>query len=105
MAKMYELRVARGAALLDAQEPDWWNGKDKPTIDLKTLNLGSTYYCVLGQVYGDYSDGLNELSLIDSSPYGFDIEDGGRALRQRYDTLGRRWRELITSRRRAAARA
>jgi hypothetical protein len=39
-------RVARGAALLDSYDPQWY---DK--IDLDTLDLGNTSWCVLGQLF------------------------------------------------------
>jgi len=54
-------RIERGAALLDTAAPGW-EGK----IDLNTLDLSSGWYCVVGQVYGDYIDGLAELKMIRS---------------------------------------
>lgn len=40
-------RIERGMALLDKRKPAWCK-----KIDLATLNLASSYRCVLGQVYG-----------------------------------------------------
>jgi hypothetical protein len=46
-------RVNRGIALIDQKYPHWWR-----VLDLETLDLRSTKNCVLGQVAGDYLDGL-----------------------------------------------
>jgi hypothetical protein len=46
-------RVNRGIALMDQKYPHWWR-----VLDLDTLDLRSTKNCVLGQVAGDYLDGL-----------------------------------------------
>jgi len=53
-----EARVARGAALLDANVLGWWD-----LIDTGSLNLSSYEMCVLGQVFGSYGAGLWELGL------------------------------------------
>lgn len=66
--------VARGIALLDEHGPEGWLEK----IDPQDLNLQSTSQCVLGQVYGDFSVGLEKLldesgrEVILASAYGFD---------------------------------
>ncbi len=51
-------RAERGAALLDQQKPGWW--KD---INPDSLDLMSNYDCVLGQVYGYFTYGADELRL------------------------------------------
>jgi hypothetical protein len=67
-----EERVARGAALLDQHRPGW-----EGEIRLGDLNIGSTQWCVLGQLHdgrNGYSTGLRELGLIgnkDAVRYGF----------------------------------
>lgn len=48
-----QARVAAGIALLDARRPGW-----EQQIDLGRLNIGSPKLCVLGQLYGLYSDGV-----------------------------------------------
>lgn len=40
--------VAKGAALLDERNPGW-----RERINLGTLEIGSVYDCVLGQLYGE----------------------------------------------------
>jgi hypothetical protein len=56
----YKPAVARGADFLDRTitAPEW-----RPQIDLAELNLASPYRCVLGQLYGNYSDGLQRLGV------------------------------------------
>lgn len=44
-------RVEAGAAWLDEHKPGWWH-----TINLDTLDIGSSCNCVLGQTYGDYTE-------------------------------------------------
>jgi len=48
----------RGAKLLDRACPDWHRRVYAPEID-----VDSTYFCPLGQVYGDYFRGRRELRL------------------------------------------
>lgn len=45
-----DARVLKGCELLDKKHPGW---ADK--IDLETFDLQSGAFCVIGQVYGDYS--------------------------------------------------
>lgn len=49
-------RVARGAAHLDVVRPGWFND-----IDTGTLTLSSGCRCTLGQVFGDYHEGLKAM--------------------------------------------
>jgi hypothetical protein len=49
-------RVNRGIALMDQKYPHWWR-----VLDIQTLDLRSTSNCVLGQVAGDFLDGMNTL--------------------------------------------
>lgn len=46
----------KGAALLDAERPGWWQLIDGGSLDLLGMNE-----CVLGQVYGSYMRGLHAL--------------------------------------------
>lgn len=43
--------VDKGAAALDRRRPRWFT-----KINCKTLNLANSCDCVLGQIYGEYSD-------------------------------------------------
>jgi len=68
-------RVNRGIALMDQKYPHWWR-----VLDLETLDLRSTENCVLGQVAGDYRDGLvtlfgsweNSFAYQSAIDHGFD---------------------------------
>lgn len=55
--KQHVLAARRGAKLLDKLDPKWFQH-----IDLKTLDLGSVSRCMLGQRYGDYSEGLDQIT-------------------------------------------
>lgn len=58
-------RAHRGAILLDRRQPDWWK-----KIDLRILNLRLSKLCILGQVYGDFFVGVDQLQLgWSSGPY------------------------------------
>ena len=48
--------VQRGMALLDAKLPGWEEG-----IDLDKLDLWDCELCVLGQLFGDFVDGVLRL--------------------------------------------
>ena len=80
-------RVQKGIDLLQEKHGADWVDK----IDLKSLNLGSTTECVLGQVYGDYHDGLKELQLHgESAKYGF-MSEG-----EPYTVLDEEWADRIS---------
>ena len=53
-----ESAVAQGAKLLDDRVPNW-----REEIDIDKLNMGSCLRCVLGQIYGEYEDGIDALNL------------------------------------------
>lgn len=85
-------RVKRGMALLEEKYGPEWASK----VDLDILDLGSSSSCVLGQVYGDWSEGVEALGLntdggdLDDSHFGFDSQGD-----ETYAELGRVWvREL-----------
>lgn len=71
--------VRKGAALLDVMEPGWFRPSK---VALSRLAMGSCEVCVLGQLYGDYMDGLNHLGIPEGEGYtaggrfGFDLDDG-----------------------------
>lgn len=50
--------VSAGAELLDRKRPDWFLH-----VSLDNLDLGSCYECVLGQLYGAYATGADQLEL------------------------------------------
>lgn len=90
-----EARVARGAALLDANVLGWWEVIDPSTVDVSDWDM-----CPLGQAFGNFSEGMDELAL----PYG-DAE--GEATRHGFNAdtaqeqrvLNALWRKVIQERR------
>lgn len=71
-----EKRVAAGAAVLDKMHPGW-----EQKINTGTLDIVSPVHCVLGQLYGRFGLGIEELTMDDDvssrdaavrfSAYGF----------------------------------
>jgi hypothetical protein len=92
-------RVAKGTALLDEKLPGWWRA-----INLVRLELNDCQDCLLGQLFGDYDDGLPELGLSDraAAESGF-AEPGFLLERTDYPSLGAEWVRVILARREAGA--
>jgi len=83
----YTSKIESGINLLNAHfgSESW-----KKDIDMDTLDLGSCGVCVLGQLFGDYSDGLVELGIAGGYGYGFDSTGSFRELTQAWkDALGK----------------
>lgn len=53
-------RARRGAALLDQVRPGWWK-----SITPEDIEMSSCHWCILGQVYGHYSCGVDTLARTD----------------------------------------
>lgn len=65
----YAAAVSKGAKWLDIQEPDWFG-----SVVTSILNMHDYYYCVYGQVFGDfYNFDLNNLTYRDMFNMGFTI--------------------------------
>ena len=91
-------RVAAGAALLDERRPGW-----AADVDPDGLEMRGCLECVLGQLFGQYEQGLGRLDIPTSAArgfaaerFGFDVyaSDGDAA----YDALNDLWREQIAAR-------
>lgn len=94
-----EESVALGAALLDERLPGW-----SEQVEIEELNMVSGAYCVLGQVFGDYLDGvadlwesaMNDVHRTDLAiEHGFDTEGGN----DDYELLRAEWTEQVARRR------
>jgi hypothetical protein len=97
--KTIEQRVADGATFLDMTVPGWWD-----RIDVKLLDLGNCFKCVLGQLCGDFGDGVVEFNVPDEVELGFDVRCGDLAFDSTlHDQLTGEWRRIILARRAAAA--
>ena len=89
-------RVAKGATLLDEYEPGWWK-----MIHLGSLQLKDCTFCILGQLFDDYEEGLPALGLSDiaAAESGF-AEPGDLPWRDTdYPALDAEWKRLILARR------
>jgi hypothetical protein len=94
-------RVQAGAAFLDEERPDWrWE------IDTATLDLSDDCGCVLGQIFGDFTDGFKALGITASqaADLGFDSQlrhqdtwyDGRlRDVDHEYNNLTEEWRYIL----------
>lgn len=107
-ADTIEIRVARGAALLDAARPWWWQESAPDPyapIELDRLDLGSCENCIIAQVTGEcYEDGV--LLLVDGGhhaaiEHGFTQSDDAE---ETFADLTAEWRRVILARREAAVR-
>jgi hypothetical protein len=89
----YAAKVAAGIKFLDSEAASGKisaNWRDKVKLD--SLDLGSCDVCVLGQLFGSYSDGQYELDLdvYDSNSYGFSPNNSYAELTQAWkDALGK----------------
>lgn len=89
-----EIRAFRGAQLLDKKKPGW-----EGLIELRALDISRGDMCILGQVYGGYTDGLRylEMSFMSEVPatnYGFVAGTGAT-----YYALDEAWSQEIIRRR------
>lgn len=95
---LIRLRVANGAALLDAEVPGW---ADK--INLDTFDMSYPRTCILGQLFGEYVDGRAALNLNvvtdDDVRHGFDSQGGDETIvALEYYSLGVCWEQAIDAR-------
>jgi len=71
-----ELAVNDGVDRLDAFYPEWPN-----EIDIDKLDMANGARCIIGQLFGDYLDGINTLGLDffseDDISHGFNLPPGG----------------------------
>jgi hypothetical protein len=118
-------RVARGAKLLDMYAPGWLK-----KVDTSALNIGNGSTCMLGQAFGEFSNGIRTLAktaikgsglrfddnygygdarvddiALDAPYYGFDVADGSENESQEYDLLGEAWKTEIATRQAFAKRS
>ncbi|AHH98235.1 hypothetical protein [Kutzneria albida] len=95
-APSIEERVARGAALLDEKQPDWFQ-----QIDLDKLKLDCPARCVLGHLYGSFDRGAFVLGIaFKEAAYGFD----GFEEHSELSALQAEWVRVITARREQVTR-
>lgn len=97
-------RVTLGSTRLDAARPGWAS-----EVNLRTLNMESVRFCVLGQLYGDYRAGCDVLfpplsrgGWLDPFPrsveHGFTLSLSEAARAEGYGALHDAWRSAIKDR-------
>lgn len=62
----YDAEVERGAILLDIEAPGW-----ERLVNPDRLGISEHEDCILGQVFGSYDAGLDQLGLGSGSEHGF----------------------------------
>ncbi len=71
MKDSYARRVKRGADVLDTHCPNW-----RKVLNLKKFEHNNCYKCILGQLYGEFTDGLGRIGLDradEAEHHGFDV--------------------------------
>lgn len=103
-------RVANGMAHMDRVAPGWWKN-----INLKRLNIGSGYCCVLGQTYGHYQTGMdkgkvNRLSWrlfrwfhVADADHARAFQLGFHDAEARFTGLNKAWKKAIAKRQKQQA--
>jgi hypothetical protein len=86
--KQVKERVLRGLDLLQEKYGPGWEEMIIPA----DLEMADGSVCVLGQVYGDYEDGLEELGLQNGLRHGF-VEDEREGVS--YADLNAAWSEVF----------
>jgi len=86
-------RVSAGATLLDKRFPGWYKH-----INLQRLDILNCDRCILGQLYGNYSYGKQEIGLgiMSSGWYGFHPDPF------RVEETKRLWAQAVEARRASA---
>jgi len=99
-------RVAAGMAWLDRVGTPPGRGPWRDRVNVSRLDMACDYSCVLGQIYGLYQDGYEELDLpspVQAARLGFAIlTDYGvtpitTGDSDRYRELTEAWRQALTT--------
>lgn len=95
MTISHRARVSRAAKFLDENSPGW-----AYKIRLRELDIESCENCILGQLFGDYDEGMDKLDLYEDTNLYRNPSIIGNAFHafitsKRYDTLTEagRWDE------------
>ncbi len=83
----------RGARFMDTHCLGWWKNKN---IDLDIFDMSYPLHCVLGQTYGHYVKGLQQLNLSKTQELQFGFFTRNKRV---YKTLTQCWRREIIRRR------
>lgn len=92
--------VKRGSEILDSVRPLWYEDVNTEDLDMQSVDN-----CLLGQLYGRFSEGKKEIGLTLGASYGFAVSRGLKTSyehRQAWKALRRLWIEEIETRRLSA---
>jgi hypothetical protein len=81
--------VQAGVTLLDERVPGW-----RGRIDVDDLDLSSKRECVLGQLYGHFQEGVQQLGIRHQTcAFGFATGGGGHE----YTKLTKEWKLALSA--------
>src|SRR5690606_23228961 len=80
--------IQDGLKLINQKNPEWFK-----KIDLDILDMNSVDHCILGQVYGGYEKGKQEIGIDNGIYYGFAPEYAYRDPQK--CSLTQEWKEAI----------
>ena len=94
---MFAARIARGCKVLNKIKPGWTR-----EIDLDDLDMGNCGRCVLGQLFGDFSEGAYRVYELGYKPTqsGFTLKYIPEEARAGYARLTKEWKSKIRELRR-----
>jgi len=86
-------RVAKGIEFMNREYGKYWLRKLTP----EEISLRDGKSCILGQVEGDFFEGMNKLGIghDEAKELGFDISGNIRTAINEYDLLDRTWKQSI----------
>lgn len=90
-------RVLKGVRFLDSEVPDW-----ATRINLQRFQMSHGEYCVLGQLYGGYGEGLERIHGNEYGQEDWASERGFWDANCDYNRLQQDWVKVIAERQRTA---
>lgn len=86
--------VEKGIKLLDEKVPGW-----RERIDPDSLDMSDCFQCILGQLFGSFSDGSKKLGFVwlgNTEDFGFEVKQRFAPLP--YDELTNLWKKELEKR-------
>ena len=97
--KELQNRIKAGIAFLNVVKPNWLK-----EIDLEKLDLSNGNTCIIGESFGNYEEGLNQLEINDivAEKLGFcestkdgDVDSSLPSLKPKYKALTAAWKKTL----------
>lgn len=88
---MFEEQIAKGVEYLDTDLGKSWPNR----ISVEELNLDNCYYCIIGQLYGDFWDRFYFSGH--AVPFGFSLPHNleYKGAKEEYNQLTQEWKDKI----------